>query len=381
MGYNLRDEDSEEELSGPSACVYRLLLLFLLLKYHSNHPYRYEIRHTPYPSHMFASAPPVAPRSFEATPFTWVSTPAEFDAMLEKLRGAREIAIDLEHHSYRTFAGFVCLMQISTREEDWVVDTLALRDELEALNEVFTDPKIVKVCICYTIQRNRPVILSCQGSAWCRERYRMAPARLQPLYRQPLRHLPRIEGARYVTYPSSPATQGSHAYPDFPRHGLATLLEMYCDFTADKKYQLADWRIRPLPAEMLAYARSDTHFLLYIYDNLRNALLDRGQSASRAGTPPSAQQAPPADALVREVLARSEETALRVYEKEVYDSEEGSGPGGWDTLARKWNKGALTAGAEAQAGAGSVYAVQRAVYRTVHAWRDRIAREEDESTR
>ena len=32
--------------------------------------------------------------------------------------------------------------------------------------------------------------------------------------------------------------------PDFPRHGLATLLEMYCDFTADKRYQLADWRIR-----------------------------------------------------------------------------------------------------------------------------------------
>jgi exosome complex exonuclease RRP6 len=30
----------------------------------------------------------------------------------------------------------------------------------------------------------------------------------------------------------------------FPRHGLATLLEMYCDFTPDKRYQLADWRIR-----------------------------------------------------------------------------------------------------------------------------------------
>lgn len=163
---------------------------------------------------------------------------------------------------------------------------------------------------------------------------------------------------------------------------------MYCDFTADKKYQLADWRIRPLPAEMLAYARSDTHFLLYIYDNLRNALLDRGQSASRAqsraGTPPSLphqEQAPAAHALVREVLARSEETALRVYEKEVYDAADGGGPGGWDTLARKWNKGALTAGAEAQAQAGSVYAIQRAVYRTVHAWRDRVAREEDESTR
>lgn len=194
-------------------------------------------------------------------------------------------------------------------------------------------------------------------------------------------HASKVLGTCHAPY----TTRVSHVFPDFPRHGLAALLEMYCDFTADKKYQLADWRIRPLPTEMLAYARSDTHFLLYLYDNLRNALLDRGQSASRAqsrsGTPSSQEQALEAHALVREVLARSEETALRVYEKEVYDAAEGAGPGGWDTLARKWNKGALTAAAEAQAQAGSVHTIQRAVYRTVHGWRDRVAREEDESTR
>ena len=31
---------------------------------------------------------------------------------------------------------------------------------------------------------------------------------------------------------------------DFSKHGLAALLEMYCDFIPDKRYQLADWRIR-----------------------------------------------------------------------------------------------------------------------------------------
>src|SRR4051794_37104029 len=31
---------------------------------------------------------------------------------------------------------------------------------------------------------------------------------------------------------------------EFPRHGLAHLLEMYCDVQADKRYQMADWRIR-----------------------------------------------------------------------------------------------------------------------------------------
>lgn len=62
-----------------------------------------------------------------------------------------------------------------------------------------------------------------------------------------------------------------------------------------------------------------------------------------------------------------------MYEREYYDMEGGSGPGGWDTMAKKWNKIALMAD-----GPGGV---QREVYRAVHAWRDRTAREEDESPR
>jgi exosome complex exonuclease RRP6 len=111
----------------------------------NKHPYHYEITNFQHPSRMFQPSTPVAPKSFADTPFTWVDTPAAFASMLDALRRAPEIAIDLEHHDYRTFGGFVCLMQISTREEDWIVDTLALRDELEELNEVFTDPNVVKV--------------------------------------------------------------------------------------------------------------------------------------------------------------------------------------------------------------------------------------------
>lgn len=36
-----------------------------------------------------------------------------------------------------------------------------------------------------------------------------------------------------------------------PSFGLAHLLQTFCDFTADKKHQLSDWRMRPLPADML----------------------------------------------------------------------------------------------------------------------------------
>ena len=52
-----------------------------------------------------------------------------------------------QHHSYRSFQGFVCLMQISTRDRDFLIDTLELRSELAVLNDVFTDPKILKVLV------------------------------------------------------------------------------------------------------------------------------------------------------------------------------------------------------------------------------------------
>jgi hypothetical protein len=61
-----------------------------------------------------------------------------------------------------------------------------------------------------------------------------------------------------------------------PSAGLAHLLDHYCGVTADKRYQLADWRVRPLAPELLAYARTDTHYLLYIHDRLKQQLLDLG---------------------------------------------------------------------------------------------------------
>lgn len=61
---------------------------------------------------------------------------------------------------------------------------------------------------------------------------------------------------------------------------LAFLLQNYCGVIADKKYQLADWRQRPIPEEMLKYAREDTHYLLYIYDMQLQELLDKGMKAN-----------------------------------------------------------------------------------------------------
>lgn len=151
----------------------------------------------------------------------------------------------------------------------------------------------------------------------------------------------------------------SHAL-ELNGHGLAYLLNYYCDLQIDKKYQLADWRIRynnnssrPLPQEMIDYARSDTHYLLYVYDLMRNELIRRGN--------------PQTLNLIMTTLSNSANTSKKIHEKEIYDAESGEGNNGWKQALRKF---------------GGSFEIERvAVFKTVHQWRDTIARQEDENIR
>jgi len=102
---------------------------------------------------------------------------------------------------------------------------------------------------------------------------------------------------------------------------------------------------RPLPKEMLDYARSDTHFLLYCFDRMRNSLVEKSRGD------------------VEHVLQKSKETALRRYIRDIYDAVTGEGTFGWASqiVKFKFNR------------------TQEFVFKAAHAWRDRAAREEDES--
>lgn len=111
-----------------------------------NHPYEVEIQEMEYPDRVYQRAEPILYSPINEAEATWVDTYEGVLDMLVELKEAKEIAIDLEHHDYRTYVGLTCLMQISTRSKDWIVDTLKpWRHRLEVLNEVFADPSIVKV--------------------------------------------------------------------------------------------------------------------------------------------------------------------------------------------------------------------------------------------
>lgn len=90
---------------------------------------------------MRVPAEPMPYKLLDDTPFTFVDSEELLEELRVKLSRASEIAIDLEHHSQRTFLGITCLMQISTREEDFIVDTIALQKKLgDALRGIFDDP-------------------------------------------------------------------------------------------------------------------------------------------------------------------------------------------------------------------------------------------------
>ena len=58
-----------------------------------------------------------------------------------------------------------------------------------------------------------------------------------------------------------------------PGIGLAALLEKYVGVKLDKRFQRADWSVRPLKPGMLQYAADDTRFLPVLRDLLKERLV------------------------------------------------------------------------------------------------------------
>lgn len=279
------------------------------------HPYKFEIMRQPYPEELLHPRDPIAPQDWSGTSFFWVDTVKSLRVMIESLKLATEIAVDLEHHDYRSYYGITCLMQISNREKDWLIDTIALRDDLQELNKIFTDPSIIKV---------------------------FHGANMDILWLQ--RDLGLYVVSLFDTYHASKKL-------GFPRFSLAYLLETLVHFRTSKKFQLADWRIRPLTSTMAQYARADTHFLLYIYDVLRNKLISKGS--------------------LQDVLFESRRVACRKFEFTRFKSDE------MDWLGPR----AELKVAQNIISQHNIPSSKRSMLNLLLEWRDLMAREHDESQR
>lgn len=62
-----------------------------------------------------------------------------------------------------------------------------------------------------------------------------------------------------------------------PKVGLGTLVETQLGFSLAKEHSAADWSVRPLPDEWLAYAALDVEFLIELWDLLQNQLSEQNK--------------------------------------------------------------------------------------------------------
>ena len=164
---------------------------------------------------------------------------AEVAALLSR---QSEIAVDMEMDSLHHYREKVCLVQVSTRQQSWLIDPLALTS-LEPLAAPLANPDIIIVM---------------HGSDY------------------DIRSLHRDYGIEVTNLFD---TMIAARFLGITEFGLAALLKARFGIELDKKYQKADWSKRPLSREMCAYAAADTSDLLPLYDQFRAELEQKNRLA------------------------------------------------------------------------------------------------------
>lgn len=171
-----------------------------------------------------------------------ITTAPRLAEVADILSQQTEIAVDLEMDSLHHYREKVCLMQVSTRQQSWLIDPLALTS-LAPLAAPLNNPEIVVVM---------------HGSDY------------------DIRSLHRDFGIEVTNLFD---TMIAARFLGIAEFGLAALLRARFGIELDKKYQKADWSKRPLSREMCAYATADTSDLLALYDQFRAELEQKSRLA------------------------------------------------------------------------------------------------------
>ncbi|ACL65687.1 3'-5' exonuclease [Anaeromyxobacter dehalogenans 2CP-1] len=167
----------------------------------------------------------------------FVSDPDALSRLLDALAGERVLALDTESNSFHVYRERVCLLQLSTRAQDFVVDPISV--DVRPLGEILCD--------------GREVVL--HGADYD----------VRCLHREYGWRIPRLFD-----------TMIAARRLGRPGLGLSALVEAHFGVRLSKAFQRSDWGRRPLTPDQLAYASLDTHFLLPLFDLLTGELATRG---------------------------------------------------------------------------------------------------------
>jgi ribonuclease D len=175
-----------------------------------------------------------------------ITTQAELEAAVFRLQGASRLALDTEFMRERTYYAQLCLVQLASDTDSYLVDPLAGL-ELGALYELLADR--TKLKILHAARQDLEILHQAGGQL------------TGPIFDTQV-------AAAFLGYP--------------PQVGYAELVARQLGHSIDKGQTRTDWSRRPLTPEQLAYAADDVHHLLELHDELSVAL----QQKDRAGWVP-----------------------------------------------------------------------------------------------
>jgi ribonuclease D len=167
-----------------------------------------------------------------------IETPDRFVDLVHDLERQPRVAVDTESNSLHAYKEKVCLIQFSTPDTDYILDPLAVQD-ISALGPIFASPSIEKI------------FHAAEYDLICLRRdYEFSFANLFDTMQAG-----RILGRKQA--------------------GLDRLLEEKFGVKMNKRFQKADWAVRPLSRDLLLYVRLDTHYLIPLRDMLQEELETR----------------------------------------------------------------------------------------------------------
>ncbi len=158
-------------------------------------------------------------------PVVVIEKPSDLDVLAQQLSSCPHIAVDTESNSFHAYYDRICLIQVSTPEDDFIIDPFVLKD-LKPLKGIFDNPMVEKI---FHAASNDVLGLR-----------RDFQIRIRNLF----------------------DTAIACSLLGHKQLGLSRILDAHFGVSLNKRWQRYDWGRRPLSAEQLDYARLDTHYLI-----------------------------------------------------------------------------------------------------------------------
>ena len=170
--------------------------------------------------------------------YTYIERSRDCEVIASQIEAWGFLPIDIESNGFYAYFDKVCLIQISTREADYIIDPLRARD-MEWLGRLLRDERILKIL---------------HGGDYDIRSFKRD-------YKYEFSHVfDTMIAARIL---------------GIPHLGLAALLKEGFGVDLDKGPQRFNWGTRPLPIKCLRYAQQDTAYLYRLYKQLQKGLKDR----------------------------------------------------------------------------------------------------------